>query len=246
MRYPILTRSRCEVLARQLVHGESPPNWELERHWVGSGQEADLGPISGVMDDMRTQFEARDVTSTDDSPEMFEGRFAGDVHRALRDLPVEALDDPGFWRHLSLVQFWWFVAIREKAAIARGNVMTYVDGGKECVPLRMFLRAQAIRDDEDYSLAGALPRSGDFWRSHVLRVKTGTAPALARSFAKLQREKAMTSTEVRPFARRINRLWSNVVFHLWDEAECDQLLSELYDEMYGSAVVGNGDRNLDT
>ena len=33
------------------------------------------------------------------------------------DLPIEALDDPGFWRYLSLVDFWWFVKVRE----ARGD-----------------------------------------------------------------------------------------------------------------------------
>jgi hypothetical protein len=96
----------------------------------------------------------------------------------------------------------------------------------------MYLRAQAIGDGDDYALAGALPRSADFWRSHVLRVKTGTAPPLARSFARLQKDKAMVSEEIRPFARRMNRLWSNVVFHIWDDDDCDQLLAELYDEMH--------------
>ena len=233
MRYPILTRSKTEALARQLVSSEHTPNWELERTWVGSGQEVDLKPLGKAMLAMREAFEQRDSKAANDSPEAFEGRFAGDVHRTLRDLPIEALDDPGFWRFLSLLDFWWFVAIREAPAIGRGNVMTYVDGGKECVPFRMFLRAQAIRQDDDYSLAGALPKAADFWRSHVLRVKTGTAPSLARGFARLQVEKAMVSDDIRPFARRINRLWSNVVFQEWEDDECDRLLADLYEEMHG-------------
>ena len=105
MRYPILTRSKTENLARQLVRGEHIPNWELERSWIGSGQEIDLGPLAETMRTMRTAFEKRDARSAVASPETFEGRFAGDVHRALRDLPIEALDDPGFWRYLSLVDF---------------------------------------------------------------------------------------------------------------------------------------------
>lgn len=245
MRYPILTRSKTENLARQLVQREHVPNWQLERAWVGSGHEIDLGPIALVMDEMRAAFEARDPKAADMSPEAFEGRFSGAVHVALRDLPIEALDDPGFWRYLSLVDFWWFVAIREAPAIGRGNVMTYVDGGKECVPFRMFLRAQAIRDGDDYSLAGALPRSADFWRSHVLRVKTGTAPPLARGFARLQIQKAMVSDDVRPFARRMNRLWSNVVFHVWDDDDSDQLLAELYDEMFEEHDHVDSTRNLE-
>ena len=113
MRYPVLTRSKTESLARQLVRGEHAPNWELERQWVGSGQEIDLLPLGRVMITMRDEFEKRESKAAAASPEAFEGRFAGDVHLALRDLPIEALDDPGFWRYLSLVDFWWFVAIRE-------------------------------------------------------------------------------------------------------------------------------------
>jgi hypothetical protein len=233
MRYPILTRSTTDALARQLIGAEHTPNWELERIWVGSGQEVDLKPLGEAMAAMSDAFEQRNPKVANDSPEAFEGRFAGDVHRTLRDFPIEALDDPGFWRFLSLVHFWWFIAVREAPAIGRGNVMTYVDGGKECVPFRMFLRAQAIRQDDDYSLAGAMPKAADFWRSHVLRVKTGTAPPLARSFARLQKEKAMVSDDVRPFARRINRLWTNVVFQEWEDDDCDRLLADLFAEMHG-------------
>ena len=60
--------------------------------------------------------------------------------------------------------------------------MTYVDGGKECVPFRMFLRAQAIRQEDDYSLAGALPKATDFWRSHVIRVQDRDSAAARSEF----------------------------------------------------------------
>jgi hypothetical protein len=245
MKYPILTRSTTEALARQMVESGQTPNWELERSWVGSGQEVDLGPLATAMATMREAFDHREPKAVRDSPEAFEGRFAGEVHRALRDLPIEALDDPGFWRFLSLVDFWWFVTVREAPAIGRGNVMTYVDGGKECVPFRMFLRAQSIRLDDDYALAGAMPKAADFWRSHVLRVKTGTAPPLARSFARLQQDKAMVSDDVRPFARRINRLWTNIVFQGWEEDDCDRLLADLYEEMHGDHDSPGESRSLD-
>src|SRR4051794_23719108 len=119
MRYPVLTRSKTESLARRRVRGEHEPNWELERDWIGSGQEIDLGPLNQMMDAMREEFEARDSKTASASPEAFEGRFAGQAHIALRDLPIETLDDPGFWRYLSLVDFWWFVAVREAPAIGR-------------------------------------------------------------------------------------------------------------------------------
>jgi hypothetical protein len=233
MRYPVLARSKTESLARLLARGDHMPNWELERDWVGSGQEVDLSGLDTTMREFREAYDRRESKSPQSTPEAFEGRYSGAVHMALRDLPIEALDDPGFWRYLSLVDFWWFVAVREAPAIGRGNVMTYVDGGKECVPFRMFLRGQAIRDEDDYHLAGGLPKAADFWRSHILRVKTGTAPPLSRAFVRLQTDKGMVSDEVRPFARRLNRLWTNVVFHTWTEDECLDLLTGLYDEMYG-------------
>lgn len=235
MRYPILTRSRTEALVRGLVAGGGTPNWELERSWIGSGQDVSLDALEAALTEMEEQFRKRPAKSPASTPEAFEGRFSGDVHRALRDLPIEALDDPGFWRYLALAHFWWFIAAREAPAIGRGNVMTYVDGGKECVPFRMFLRAQAVRDGDDYELAGAIPKSADFWRSHVLRVRTGTAPPLARAFARIQADKRMVSDDVRPFARRINRLWSNVVFHTWDDSACDEMLGDLYDAMNPAA-----------
>lgn len=236
MRYPVITRSKAEVLARVLVDGEYQPNWDLERDWVGSGQEVDLTALRQTMLEFRTTYEERVPKSPRSTPEALESQFAGSVHLALRDLPLEALDDPGFWRYLSLVEFWWFVAIREAPAIARGNVMTHVNGGSECVPFRMFLRGQAIRRDDDYALAGELFRSSDFWRSHILRVKTGTVPPLSRAFARLQVEKRMVSDDVRPFARRLNRLWANIVFYNWTEDECVELVYGLYDEMYGSGA----------
>ena len=226
MRYPTLSRSRTENLAHRLVAGGPDPNWELEREWAGSGPDVDLSPLREALEAMRAAHDEGEAATAEE----LEGRFAGDVHRALRDLPIEILDDPGFWRYLSLAEFWWFVRLREGGPIARGNVMTYVDGGRECVPLRMFLRAQAIRKGDDYSLAGALPRATDFWRSHVLRVNTGTAPQLARSLARLQLETRMVSEEIRPLARELNRLWSNIVFHVYEEEDCDEVLRDLYEK----------------
>lgn len=223
--------SKTKDLADALSSGAEEPTWETEIDWVGSGQDVELGPLSDVLILMRTEFEQETESGKSPKGEEFEGRFAGPVHHSLRDLPIETLDDPGFWRYLSLRYFWWFIVEREGGAVARGNVMTYVDGGLECVPFRMFLRAQSIRDGDDYSLASSIPAAADFWRSHVLRVRTGMTPQLARSFTRLQVETRMPSTSVRPFAKKINRLWSNIVFDIWSEDDCDKLMRELYEEV---------------
>ena len=223
----MITRTQCKDLVDQMVNGTLEPNWELERKWKGNGESVDLAALAAGVKDLEAEFVDKDDRV---DAESLEGKFSGVVHKALRDFPISALDDPGFWRYLSLSEFWKFISLREAKAMERGNIMTYVDGGRECVPFRMFLRGQAIRDGDDYELAGAIPKSTDFWRSHILRVQTGTAPPLARAFAQLQSEERMVSDEVRPFAKKVNRLWTNVVFNVWDEDESDALLRQLYEE----------------
>lgn len=231
MRYPALSYTKADELAVKLSLGESP-TVASEITWTGTGEEIDLELLDVTIEDLKTRYLAFLGSGEGEQPEVFEGLAAGDLHRALRDLPIDVLDDPGFWRYVSVAKLWWFIEAREAGPIGRGNHMTYIDGGRptECVPLRMFLRAQAVRDGEDYSLAWSMKNATDFWRSHVIRVQTGTAPPLARSFASLQKDVRMPSTpELRPFARRLNRLWSNVVLTSLDEDEAATLLQELYD-----------------
>lgn len=231
MRYPTLTYSRADELVTTGLAGDVPSIASVVS-WVGAGDEIDLAPLDTTADELRARYLESIASGDGDKPEVFEGEAAGALHAALRDLPVEVLDDPGFWRYVSLAKLWWFIEDREAAPIGRGNHMTYIDGSHptECVPLRMFLRAQSIRDGDDYSLASSMDNATDFWRSHVIRVQTGTAPPLARSFASLQaRVRMPTTPELRPFARRVNRLWSNVVLGRLDEDEARDVMEELYD-----------------
>lgn len=233
MKYPMFTLTTTRELLSSMQAGHEISSWEPMTRWVGSGTKVDLGPIEETSSALRTAMDQAGRSPTRVTPEEIEGQHSGRVHSALDGLAIEALDDPGFWRYLSLRYFWDFIGVREAGPIARGNVMPYVDGGRECVPFRMYLRAQAIRVGDDYDLAGVLPKAADFWRSHIIRVRTGAAPALARSFVKFQAREQMPSTTVRPFAKRINRLWSNIVFDIWSEDECTELLEELYSEHRG-------------
>lgn len=240
MRYPTIPLTKADELAQQFARGERPAIAPAVA-WAGGGAEVDLEALERAVGAMRAQYVAFLGSGEGGQPEEFEGMVAGDLHRVLRDFPVEALDDPGFWRYVSLAELWWFIEDREEGPISRGNHMSYIDGLRpaECVPLRMFLRAQAIRDDDDYSLAFSMKRATDFWRSHVVRVRTGGAPPLARGFTRLQLDKKMPTDELRPFARRVNRLWSNVVLDRLDDSDADQLMRELYDtrdETGGSAT----------
>jgi hypothetical protein len=85
----------------------------------------------------------------------------------------------------------------------------------------MYLRAKAV--EADMSLASAVTRGTDFWRSHVIRVKTGSTPDLARAVTEQQRDDHMTVGPLREYAKRINRRWSNQVIYVLDADECRAL-----------------------
>ena len=229
VRYPTLRRSDTVSLALLLVEGRSI-TIENKVEWQGSGTDVDLRPLDLALQGIKEAFEQAEK---EPDHEAFEGRLSAVVHAELADFAPQVLDDDGFWRYLALSRFWWFVEWREAGPIERGNVATYIDGhiAVESIPSRLFIRGQAVCDNGDYSRAWALERAADFWRSHVLRVRSGSAPQLTRALVDLQLRHQMSTDQMRRFARLINRTWSNVVLHLYDDAACAELVEELYSTM---------------
>jgi hypothetical protein len=228
VRYPYLSVSSTKQVAEARIEGLEL-RYEPLVEWCGAGDEVDLGPIASVNDDLRRRHEKFAVGADGSDVDRFEGIVSGGLHQALGHLPIEVLDDPGFWRYLTIAELWWFVSWREAKALAKGNLDAYIDGTRptECVVLRCFLRGQAVGCDGDYTLAAAIPNGTDFWRSHVLRVRTGTAPSLTRAFAREQVADRMPTDELRAFARRLNRTWTNILLHVYDEPESEALMADL-------------------
>ncbi|MEX0826152.1 MAG: hypothetical protein WD184_05320 [Acidimicrobiia bacterium] len=225
MTYPVLTGTKCAELARQLLQGTSPAI-EAFADWVGVGPEVDLGPIERA-----AALILAEMTSAGDSDkDMFEGRYCVLIHDALAAVPIEIRDDRGFWRFLALKYFWPFIKWREAEAFERENHLRYVDAASstESVITRMHLRAAAVGGQEWARLAGGIPKSTDFWRSHILRVRTCTAPPVARAFASRQMDERLSTPLVRQVARRVNRTWTNVELHLYDDDEARDLIDDLW------------------
>jgi len=224
--HPSLDHETLTSRLPDLVSGTVPDLTGLEK-WVGDGARIDIQLLLDCIADIRSALDDRlaaDGHELDD--DQFEGAMAGVLHAVLRNLDVNTLDDPGFWAYLATGPFWFFVRWREDPAKRKLDVYyKYVDGraNQECVPLRMFLRAQAVEHDGSYDLASAIPRGVDFWRSHVLRVKTGAKSDLARAIAREQVEERMTVGPVREYAKRVNRRWSNQVLYVLDDDECRSL-----------------------
>jgi hypothetical protein len=227
MRYPTLNHASVTSIAALLVDGENV-SIDAQADWSGSGESVDLSALEAITaaanaDLMQLLLDGK--VSADKEP--FEGRLAAEIFPVLDALLVEVLDDPGFWRYVAVRYFWWFIAWREKDPIAHGNVGTYIDAKRntEQIPLRLYLRAKAVGGDSH--LCQAIPKSVDFWRSHVIRVRTGSAEPLSRAFATAQAADRMKTDPLRSYARRLNRQWTNVLLGMYDQGEADALIEEL-------------------
>ena len=229
MRYRTISLDDCRSVARARVEGGAAPDVPIEER--GPGALFDLDPVREVAEQIAAM--RSDATDRD----RVEGQAAVALYEALEDLDRVALDDPGFWRFLSIkvADFWEFAVWRERSAFEKQKgYLKYVDATRptECVLTRMFLRIMALGGGQDEErryreLAPALPKATDFWRSHVIRVKTATSPAVVRAFARMQRERPLTTKPLREFAKYLTRLRSNVVLGIYDDREADELIDEL-------------------
>lgn len=216
--------------------------------WTGSGTRIDVAPLEYA----RMQIEALaasnrnlDGTSSTSDQDLVEGEAAAFVHSAIvgTGLNPASLDDPGFWRYVSLAHAWNFAAWREPRAFApvtddNGTVTAsrklgvYVDGRKpdECVPLRMFLRVRCLGGTPYAHLAKGVRRGTDFWRSHILRVVAGEHPSIVRAMVRRQADDAtrLNRDPLREFAKQLNRTLVNLAPAMLDDAAADALVGELW------------------
>lgn len=226
MKYPTIGDQQVVELAHHLAAGE-PVAADAVCTWKGAGPAVELNALDAVLsaaeDDLRQLVGDRNL-SRDKEP--FEGRLASSVFPYLDAIPPEVLDDKGFWRYLAISRFWWFIEWREEGRL-EGNLKPYVDARvpAEQIPLRLYLRAKAVAGDPH--LCQSIPKSTDFWRSHVLRVRTGSSATIASAFARMQSEDRLATPDLREYARKLNRTWTNVTLHAYDDVEAMGLIQEL-------------------
>ena len=231
MRYPTISVERVERLVPQLVQGHKA-DVENATQWHGAGPELDLHAIETHSARLRTLWDRVSGDSSDAAKDAFEGEASGPVHECLSGLPLQVLDDPGFWRFLCVGPFWWLVHWRERRVLEDGDwtrVRVYVDGLRpaENVLLRMFIRGQIALNDGTYDLAGAVPKATDLWKSHIVRVRTSYTPAIARALVREQKRKRMNPDELRSLAKRLNRASSNFILYTYDDDEADEFIRKL-------------------
>lgn len=200
-------------------------------YYQGIGDDIDLTAIgeAQILVHQELAYEMSHYTYDKDRDRL-EGKAAVILYNSLHNINAAVLDDSGFWRYLSLKHFWHFIAWREEGAFKRDNFLKYVDGENysEGVLNRMFLRVCALGGSRYGHLAWMLPHATDFWRSHILRVRTGTAPPVTRALVRKYGEERLNTEELREFAKRLNRLWTNVLLNTYSDHEARDLIDELW------------------
>ena len=196
--------------------------------WRGVGLEVDLDPVRAAA--VRIQDSCRNSESPD--PDPVEGEAALLLFDALAETDEAVLEDPGFWRYLSvgIAGLYGFIRWREKKSFTDGTHYKYVGGLQptECVLSRMYLRVRALGGAGNRDLASAIPWATDFWRSHIVRVRTSASPAVVRAFVKMQRDDRLTTNPLRKVAKDLSALRANVVLYDYDDREAETLLREIW------------------
>jgi hypothetical protein len=163
------------------------------------------------------------------SSDQIESLVSIELYKALCEAPYETLDDDGFWRYLSLAFFWNFVRWREGGSLERGNFTKYVDclNSREAVLPRMFIRGQLLVEGDLEEEATDLERATDFWRSHVIRVRTGASVEVTQGLVKYQIANTLKTERLRDLAKNLRRRWLNIELKSLTQAEIREHLAEL-------------------
>lgn len=243
MRYSSISLSSATLFAEELKANEQNQSEDYVKNFIshnvrqasspgtGAERQLNLDDLEAVSATVNSRLKALVVAPKKNvDKDKLEGEICSLVYKALEHVPIEILDDPGFWRFIGIRYFWSFTIWREATALAKNNIATYFSAksSSESIPLRLYLRAQAMRDvNGNFLLAEAVPKGTDFWRSHVIRVRTGRARNLAQAFAKLQSSDRMLTDDLRQFAKRLNRQWSNVIMLDYDEKQSHDILKEI-------------------
>jgi len=179
------------------------------------------------------------------SMDQLEGWLAVELYEWMKDFDEGVLDHPGFWRYLSLRFGWSLISWRESKAIANATkegsknpfaYRTYVNAlnSYETVLTRMFIRGRLAAGAEgNDSIAWAALSATDLWRSHIVRVKTGYSAVLTQAVVESQVEEPMVTDPLREFAKRLNRLSSNVLLLEYELEGARTVVEELRAGMEG-------------
>jgi hypothetical protein len=234
--YPTITLDETRRLSEELLRGVEV-DLQGSVKWIGGGDEISTEAFTQLrtkLNDFVSSFAISDETDKD----AVEAKGSVEVFAAVNELQLEILDDPGFWRYLAMTCMWDFIVWREprfsKDDEERdwSKYRVYIDGRKntECVPLRMYLRARIGEIDDAFDLVTGIGAATDLWRSHIVRVRTSYSPNLAQAVLTKYKAERLGTNALRATAKRIQRIASNRVLHLYGADDAASLVEDVWNK----------------
>jgi hypothetical protein len=227
MKVPTLSQSEMKAFTEARRVGES-----YDPEVIYTGSELSLGDelVSEFVEGVNlvlSEVKLENASSQEMSHSNFEKKLTARALRFFEALPPEAKFSPGFWSYVSFriadaVE--WRYPPNDKEGWSKNFVSShshsdFIDG---LLP-RIVVRGLIARDSSK-----ALSLSGqDFWRSHILRVKTGFSKVVSIAFAEHVVDVSMPVSEQRIVAKRVRSARSNVIFEALDSSQAVKMLETL-------------------
>lgn len=247
MSYPILSAKNADALIVVLTTVPEGDQWN-SFIVLADGPEFDHNAMSETArahhKEWLTEKAAREANGETADEFLLEAFMASRLHATLRSLPLDLLQDMGFWRYLALFPYRWYLQLREGGpsgidikAQDYGGLRTKPDGAtgsttpKHQLLLRTFLWGKAAYDASEpdpYRRATLVNETGgavaDVWHSHIVRVQLGHLGRLPHAFldsicSDTRANSAHAVTGARPVEKRLTRMKHTVLFDLYDLEE---------------------------
>jgi hypothetical protein len=227
MKIPTLSQSEMKTFTEARRNGQS---YDPEIVYVGSDSSLNDDLVSIFVEEVKLALSTvkADTSSTQETLySNFEQSLTLLSLEFFDALPPEAKFTPGFWSFVSSEianEVEWRYPPNNKEGWSKNFVSShspsdFIDG---FLP-RIIVRGLIAKDsDKALSLSGQ-----DFWRSHILRVKTGFSKVVSIAFAEHVVNVSMPVSEQRIVAKRIRSARANVIFEALDSSQAVKMLDTL-------------------
>lgn len=197
---------------------------------VGSGQAFDLSMLQDIRPVLEKIIEEHSEGKTPGKE--FDSLASVAIHKSLK-IPPEVSGNDGFWRWLTLVEFSDIVEWRHPVEDGIANAANYGIGTIwNGLFARLWYQAEIVYSAEAKEPYELVKYGGvDTWRSHILRVNTGSCRNYARSLLRFlhqgQKKSRLKVIEIRELAKKVRRIQATVALELLTEEDAYTLIERL-------------------
>jgi hypothetical protein len=200
-----------------------------ETIWIGSEKSLEEGLVETfceALESVSSKYKSGTKSESDRKSD-FEAEISPVCIAFFKKLPPDAKFSPGFWSYVSakLVNvIEWRHPIVDKDGWSKNFVAThkpseFIDGFLPRVIVRSL-----IAGESEVAMSLVLQ---DFWRSHILRVKTGFSKNVSIAFAEHAVTAKLNTSDSREFAKELKSVRSNVIFEALDSSQARKVIESL-------------------